>query len=62
MIDTFISGGTKKGGKYTLDQIEVEDFRDSEEESKKDQSFSDISEPEVCRTVIFNSYINHCML
>ena len=42
---TFYFSGGKKAGKYTLDQIEVEDFRDSEEEDK--QSFSELSEPEV---------------
>ena len=34
------------GGKYTLDQIEVEDFRDSEED-RRSETFSDLSEPEV---------------
>ena len=33
-------------GKYTLDQIEVEDFQDSEED-RTSQTFSDLSEPEV---------------
>ena len=43
-----ISGGdTKKGGKYTLDQIEVESFRDSDEEGRRSRAFSDLSEPEV---------------
>ena len=34
------------GGKYTLDQIEVEDFRDSEED-RRSEAYSDLSEPEV---------------
>ena len=34
------------GGKYTLDQIEVEDFRDSEEE-RRSETYSELSEPEV---------------
>ena len=34
------------GGKYTLDQIEVEDFRDSEED-RRSETYSDLSEPEV---------------
>ena len=42
-----ISGDTKKGGKYTLDQIEVESFRDSDEEGRRSRAFSDLSEPEV---------------
>ena len=44
---TFYISGGKKAGKYTLDQIEVEDFRDSEEEDKQSHSFSELSEPEV---------------
>ena len=34
------------GGKYTLDQIEVEDFQDSEED-RRSETFSDLTEPEV---------------
>ena len=33
-------------GKYTLDQIEVEDFQDSEED-RRSGTYSDLSEPEV---------------
>ena len=43
-IISIISGENKKSGKYTLDQIEVESFRDSEEETGR---HSDLSEPEV---------------
>ena len=41
------AGDSRKGGKYTLGQIEVEDFRDSDERSE-------VSEPEVGMSNYFN--------
>ena len=49
-LKTFLfSGDSREGGKYTLGQIEVEDFRDSDEEGR-----SEVSEPEVGMSNYFN--------
>ena len=37
----------KSKRKYTLDQIEVEDFRDSNSEEEKQSHLSELSDPEV---------------
>ena len=50
MIEIF----SLSGGKYTLDQIEVEDFRDSEED-RRSETYSSLSEPEVGVTLLHSS-------